>query len=618
MIFSVLFFAAVSVSQTSLPSDDPRLSIYCSGALLEDIISLKIFDSVKFFLDMPPRRGLPGILMDYTAERGRWLNASEEVRRERTKNFVGASFGPPGEDISALRPSDWLQRPPFLDSLSGGLLRRFAHELHFLWLELTRKPGNVTGSSLLVGGRAPARGDGAVVVPGGRLREVHYFESYFIVRGLLVSGMTTTARNTIGALVGTAGLGPRGRIPMAARAYYANRGAPPLLSRMVSAYHDATGDAALVELALPAIEADYWACVEGTEFLLPGQQHVVDGAPLSLNRYPPVAAAVAGGEIMPELADHPGPGTPALNGYASQSGWWPSTRWTQAQRPESLVPVDLNAFLHATEVDLAAFHRAVTRNESAAARYESLARRRLAAIDALLWSDELMQWLDYDPDRGQPVKKVYASNFAPLWTQSALSPSRAASAVAGLRESGILLAGGASASSSFLFRNATAPDGLQWDYPSALAPVQLMITEGLAATGIPEARKMARRVAQRWLESLFLAYIDSSRVRSSLNATKPGRPCRPQPLSGYGAAIGVALSLVMRYKDELTLSPQVEGLAFAGPILLGISLATAIVFGLPIFLWAYRKDDPSVGRKGNAEDVMIVNEESSLLRRTQA
>ena len=60
-----------------------------------------------------------------------------------------------------------------------------------------------------------------VVVPGGRFREIYYWDSYWVIRGLLVSGMTDTAAGLVGNLM--AMLAAVGHVPNGARVYYLNR-----------------------------------------------------------------------------------------------------------------------------------------------------------------------------------------------------------------------------------------------------------------------------------------------------------------------------------------------------------------------------------------------------------
>ena len=73
------------------------------------------------------------------------------------------------------------------------------------------------------------------VVPGGRFREVYYWDSYWTILGLLASEMTTTVR---GMLENFAGLiNEYGHIPNGNRIYYIRRSQPPFYTSMVDAYH---------------------------------------------------------------------------------------------------------------------------------------------------------------------------------------------------------------------------------------------------------------------------------------------------------------------------------------------------------------------------------------------
>lgn len=56
---------------------------------------------------------------------------------------------------------------------------------------------------------------------GDRFRETYYWDSYWVVRGLLVSGMTDTATSLVDNLL--AMLRAVGHVPNGARVYYLNR-----------------------------------------------------------------------------------------------------------------------------------------------------------------------------------------------------------------------------------------------------------------------------------------------------------------------------------------------------------------------------------------------------------
>jgi neutral trehalase len=59
------------------------------------------------------------------------------------------------------------------------------------------------------------------VIAGDRFRETYYWDSYWVLRGLLVSGMTQTAAGLVGNLL--AMLEAVGHVPNGARVYYLNR-----------------------------------------------------------------------------------------------------------------------------------------------------------------------------------------------------------------------------------------------------------------------------------------------------------------------------------------------------------------------------------------------------------
>ena len=95
------------------------------------------------------------------------------------------------------------------------------------------------------------------MVAGGRFREPYYWDSFWIIEGLLRTkgSFTQIAENIIENfldLVETIGFVPNG-----ARRYYLNRSQPPLLTQMVRIYVEYTQNYTLLERALPLLEKEY-------------------------------------------------------------------------------------------------------------------------------------------------------------------------------------------------------------------------------------------------------------------------------------------------------------------------------------------------------------------------
>lgn len=81
---------------------------------------------------------------------------------------------------------------------------------------------------------------------------MYYWDTYWILRGLLHSDMKVTARGIIENffhLVKTLGY-----VPNANRVYYIGRSQPPLLTRMVNDYYEATNDEQFLINSLEVIE----------------------------------------------------------------------------------------------------------------------------------------------------------------------------------------------------------------------------------------------------------------------------------------------------------------------------------------------------------------------------
>jgi len=97
-----------------------------------------------------------------------------------------------------------------------------------------------------------------VIIPGSRLREVYYWDSFWIIRGLLASKMYETAKGIVNNLVSL--IHKYGFVLNGARTYYTNRSQPPLLSAMVRAIYMKTGDIDLLKMAFPTLlqEHRFW------------------------------------------------------------------------------------------------------------------------------------------------------------------------------------------------------------------------------------------------------------------------------------------------------------------------------------------------------------------------
>jgi alpha,alpha-trehalase len=69
------------------------------------------------------------------------------------------------------------------------------------------------------------------IIPGGRFREGYYWDSYWIVKGLIVSNLLDTAETVVRNFLII--VDKYGFVPNGFRKYYLNRSQPPFLTLMV-------------------------------------------------------------------------------------------------------------------------------------------------------------------------------------------------------------------------------------------------------------------------------------------------------------------------------------------------------------------------------------------------
>jgi len=446
----------------------------------------------------------------------------------------------PGFDLAAFVHANFAL-PQAPGAVANAATPSMEDHIRALWPGLTRPPDTTDARSSLIPLPKP------YVVPGGRFREVYYWDSYFTMLGLIQSGRTDLVRDMLdnfSYLIATVG-----HIPNGNRTYYLGRSQPPYFAAMVGLYARAT-DTARALVYLDAMEKEYAFWMDGADTLSIGHAYrrvVRLPGGVVLNRYwddsneprpESYRPDVEIGQTLPESLR----ATFYRNARATaESGWDFSSRWMRDPKDlrtletTDLIPVDLNSLLYNAERTIAAF--AFVRNRGGD---DTLFRHFTQRADARRRAILAM----YDPKAG--------FFFDRRWRSGALvmdRPSLAAAAplyfgiardeqgkrVAARLEREFLKPGG--------FVTTNFASGQQWDGPNGWPPLEWLTIEGVRRYGRAD---LADRAASRWLDLLDRTYRATGRMMEKydvVNTNKKAGGGEYPTQDGFGWTNGVALAL---------------------------------------------------------------------------
>lgn len=254
----------------SSPTD--ACGLQCGGILLQTIQFSGLFNDSKTFVDMPMVQNPQCVLDEF--------NSLDDYSPASLFDFVDRNFEPSCSDMLLWMPPDFQLHPAFLKDIPDKIVREWAYDVNLLWSLLGRQVSSDVYENPLRHTLLPLRSP-HMIVPGGRFCEFYYWDSYWILQGLLVSGMYSTAKGMVDNFLGL--VQDFGFVPNGSRKYYLNRSQPPMLTLMVKEIVDAQGDVAWLKSILPTLEVEYQYWMQPGKRAL--QVEDTHGQMHTLNRY---------------------------------------------------------------------------------------------------------------------------------------------------------------------------------------------------------------------------------------------------------------------------------------------------------------------------------------------
>ena len=456
------------------------------GDLFKQVQIEKVMGDYKTFVDAIPLYSSEKILADYQAEKA--------AGNFNLKQFVLNNFK--------------LPNAPTIQTVEK--LPNMQQHLRQHWPKLVRHPQKTETNSSLIQLPNP------YIVPGGRFREMFYWDSYFSIVGLIESdqqGLTKGILDNFAYLIDQFGYVPNGN-----RSYFLSRSQPPFFAATVLSYADKFGLDAVVQY-IPQLEKEYLFWMDGYSEI---PKQAVEGKHLIVlengdyfNRYYgalETPRAEAYGKEYKWALQRTEAERPQYHRdlrAACESGWDFSSRWfadgksKKTTHTMDVIPVDLNSLLYQLESVLVQLTQH-TKQQNKAHFYTQRLNKRKQLIDKYHFDGQKGIYQDYNYKLKQFTGRESLAMMYPLFVGAA--DKKTAASVAKYIDQHFLHAGG--------LVTTLTQTGEQWDYPNGWAPLQYLSVKGLLRY---QQNELATTVMQRWLALNEKVYQQDGKMMEKYN-----------------------------------------------------------------------------------------------------
>jgi alpha,alpha-trehalase len=458
--------------------------IHQLGTLFEQVQLQSVFPDNKTFPDCLPKSDLEVINEKFVSQ--------QALPDFDLKKFVEENFDLPEN---------------YNTSYKTELNKSIEEHISNLWTVLTREPKHENSSLIAL--------PNAYVVPGGRFREVYYWDSFFTMLGLQVSKRVDLMQNIVDNFSYL--LDKFGHIPNGNRTYYVGRSQPPFYALMIRLLSVEKGENILIKY-LPHLEKEYQFWMSGIENLTSenrANKRVVllpNGAVLNRfwdeNDSPRPESYKEDVELSHKSSHKPEILFRHLRA-AAESGWDFSSRWFRDAEDFSsihtteIIPVDLNCLLLYLEKTLSEIYT-LKQDAENAVKFKMFVQNRKEAIQKYCWSESQNFYFDYDFVKNTSKKHYTLAATYPLYF--GISTKTQAEKVAQVLSDKFLKQGG-------LITTLTKTEQ-QWDAPNGWAPLQWIAFRGLLNYDLG---KLAQSIKSNWTKLNCKVFDETGKLTEKYN-----------------------------------------------------------------------------------------------------
>lgn len=532
----LLLFLFIQVSVAAQNNHTPTPDeLY--GKLFIDVQMNRIFPDSKTFVDCIPLFSAAEILNKYEAERTK--------KDFDLKEFVLSNFQLPAKPkLSSITPTKDIKK-----------------HIQQLWKVLKRPADTVSAGSLLP---LPY----AYIVPGGRFREIYYWDSYFTMLGLKESKEYVTMENMVNNFAYL--VNKYKHIPNGNRSYYLSRSQPPFFSCMVALLASVKGEKVYQQYqdALMA-ELSYWTSSQADENAVTNSIRDIEvtigkdvfsfsrycddrDIPRQESYYEDVLTAedaalafrkmvrYADSNKLKHAVDSIKRNTWHNLRSAAASGWDFSSRWLMSgdklynTEVLNILPVDLNCLLY--HLQLSVKRSSPTHDPKELELFTNETKKQFRKA---FFNETLGWYCDMNID-GTVMNNASLAGMYPLFFK--LADKKDVPRIVDYLKQHFLKKGGVVTSQN--------NSGQQWDAPNGWAPLQWITIIGLENYGY---HTLAQEIAKRWINLNKKVFLSTGRLMEKydvIDTSKPAGGGEYPSQDGFGWTNGVLLALMNKYNIQ--------------------------------------------------------------------
>ncbi|KAI1705252.1 trehalase domain-containing protein [Ditylenchus destructor] len=453
----------------SVPNcEGPLSEIFCSGPLVQANWFFELPECPVLYSKMRLKFEPEVVIKNF-------YRLQRPLHKVQFKEFCEKNF----ENVSYLKPAhlpDWKRVPTMFAEISDPRMSKLALELHNIWPELSREfiPDVHENNDRYPVLPVPNR----FIAPGGQFQVYFYWDTYWILKGLLFSEMYDTARGVLDNFAFL--MKHKGFIPNSGDIQLSGRSQPPLFTQMIWDFYnnyDKDQKSFLEEfLPLAEKEMDWWQDKRAVSVTKNGSDNdsgMGGEAAFSLYQYrAETNCPTTLGDYQQGMESGKDPEFYwSSTASACESGWDFSTRWFDMEgensvnikglRTNLIVPVDLND-----------------------------------AIQEVLFDESAGVWFDYDIETKELRKMFFPSNIFPLLLNT--TTAEGCERVVGyLKDLDVFKYKGGIPSSL------EGRSKEQWDFPNGWAPITHLFVMSLLQCPQTEAQERAKKVADGFLTTMY-------------------------------------------------------------------------------------------------------------------